>query len=93
MTSRPSRTLAGEGPGQGTLEPVDAASCRLTTPPDSPGRLAHRLLLLPVPCTLLDPPEVAAELAALGDRAAALADGGGERESNPPSRDTRDLRF
>ncbi|WP_106399162.1 helix-turn-helix transcriptional regulator [Actinocorallia populi] len=55
---------------QGTLEPVDDTSCLLHTAPDSPRYLAHRITLLPVPYTLLDPPELAAHLRTIAEQAA-----------------------
>jgi predicted DNA-binding transcriptional regulator YafY len=57
-------------PWQGTLEPVDADSCRLHTYADAPGYLAYRITLLPVDYTLLDPPEVAEHLKTTIERAA-----------------------
>ncbi|WP_344237920.1 WYL domain-containing protein, partial [Actinocorallia libanotica] len=55
---------------QGTLEPAGDTACLLHAAPDSPRRLAHRLTLLPVPYTLLDPPELAAHLREIAEQAA-----------------------
>jgi predicted DNA-binding transcriptional regulator YafY len=53
----------------GTLTPVDEHTCRLETSPDSTRYLAYRLTQLPVPYTLLGPPEVAAHLREIAQRA------------------------
>ncbi|WP_018656310.1 helix-turn-helix transcriptional regulator [Actinomadura flavalba] len=66
----------------GDLTPHDAATTLLTTRPGSPAYLAHRLTLLPMPYTVLDPPPVATALADLAARAAAAS---GQAEA-PPSR-------
>jgi predicted DNA-binding transcriptional regulator YafY len=55
---------------QGTLEPVDDHSCLLHTHPDSPRYLAHRITLLPVDYTLLDPPELIHHLRTIAERTA-----------------------
>ncbi|MBO2460924.1 helix-turn-helix transcriptional regulator [Actinomadura violacea] len=52
----------------GVLEPVDERSCHLHTRSGSLRYLAHRIALLDVDYTLLDPPELAAHLAAIADR-------------------------
>ncbi|MFG2089498.1 helix-turn-helix transcriptional regulator [Spirillospora sp. NPDC048824] len=54
---------------QGVLEPVDDHTCRLHTRSDSLRFLAYRITLLTVDYTLLDPPELAAHLAAIAGRA------------------------
>ncbi|TDC51696.1 YafY family transcriptional regulator [Actinomadura sp. KC345] len=54
---------------QGALEPVDGRSCLLHTHSESLRFLAHRIILLPMDYTLLDPPELAGHLAAIADRA------------------------
>jgi hypothetical protein len=54
----------------GVLEPVDERSCHLHTRSDSLRYLAHRVAVLDVDYTLLDPPELAAHLTAIADRAA-----------------------
>ncbi|QKG19082.1 DeoR family transcriptional regulator [Actinomadura verrucosospora] len=54
----------------GVLEPVDEHSCHLHTRSDSLRYLAHRIALLDVDYTLLDPPELAAHLTAIADRVA-----------------------
>lgn len=53
----------------GLLEAIDDHTCLLTTYPDSPSYLARAIALLPVDYTVLDPPEVIAQLRALTDRA------------------------
>lgn len=53
---------------QGVLEPAGDRSCLLHTRSDSLRYLAHRVALLPVDYTLLDPPELAGHLAAIADR-------------------------
>ncbi|WP_267465785.1 WYL domain-containing protein [Nocardia cyriacigeorgica] len=60
---------------QGILEPADDNTCLLTTYPDTPEYLAAQLAVLPIPYTLLDPPELAPLLRRLAERAmAALPD-------------------
>ncbi|MEU7219661.1 helix-turn-helix transcriptional regulator [Nocardia iowensis] len=60
---------------QGILEPADENTCVLTTYPDTVEYLAAQLAVLPVPYTLLDPPELTPLLRRLAHRAlAALAD-------------------
>ncbi|MBD2894191.1 hypothetical protein amrb99_31140 [Actinomadura sp. RB99] len=54
----------------GVLEPVDDRTCRLHTRSDSLRYLAHRVAVLDVDYTLLDPPELADHLTAIADRAA-----------------------
>ncbi|MGW5418353.1 helix-turn-helix transcriptional regulator [Actinomadura geliboluensis] len=54
----------------GVLEPAGDGSCVLHTRGDSLRFLAHRVALLPVDYTLLDPPELAGELAAVAARVA-----------------------
>jgi predicted DNA-binding transcriptional regulator YafY len=54
----------------GVLEPAGEDACLLHTRSDSLRFLAHRIALLPVDYTLLDPPELAPHLAAIADRAA-----------------------
>ncbi|GAA2277453.1 MULTISPECIES: helix-turn-helix transcriptional regulator [Kitasatospora] len=55
--------------GEGPVTPVDAHTSRLTVGPDSPRYLALRVVRVPVPYTLLGPPEVSRELRALAERA------------------------
>jgi predicted DNA-binding transcriptional regulator YafY len=55
---------------QGELEPVDHRSCRLHTHPDTPQHLVHRLTLLPMDYTLLEPSSLAAPLAEIAGRTA-----------------------
>ncbi|MFH8583243.1 helix-turn-helix transcriptional regulator [Streptomyces celluloflavus] len=76
------------GPAAGTVEPVDAGSCRVVSQPDSLERLAIRLALLGCEFTVHEPPELAAYLRALGGRAtrAAEPDAGDARDAG----DTRD---
>ncbi|MFI6316676.1 WYL domain-containing protein [Nonomuraea sp. NPDC050556] len=69
----------------GTLTPVDQHSCRLTTSPDSPRYLDHRLSQLRVPYTLLGPPEVADRLRELGRRALDAVTQAPERPPAPRS--------
>jgi predicted DNA-binding transcriptional regulator YafY len=71
---------------QGTLEPVDDRSCRLHTTPDSPRYLVHRMMLLPVDYTLLDPPELAPQLRAIADRAERAAEQFVDRGTAIPAR-------
>jgi predicted DNA-binding transcriptional regulator YafY len=54
----------------GVLEPAGDGACVLHTRGDDLRFLAHRVALLPVDYTLLDPPELAAELSAIAARAA-----------------------
>ncbi|WP_433225202.1 helix-turn-helix transcriptional regulator [Actinomadura formosensis] len=54
---------------QGVLEPAGDHACLLHTRSDSLRFLAHRVALLPVDYTLLDPPELAPHLAAIARRA------------------------
>ncbi|WP_194814918.1 YafY family protein [Nocardia sp. XZ_19_385] len=76
----PIEEVAAQVPGRnGILEPVDARTCRLTTYPDSPQYLARAIALLPVDYTVLDPPEVRAELRALTDRASRALTSGRRR--------------
>jgi predicted DNA-binding transcriptional regulator YafY len=53
---------------QGVLEPAGDDACLLHTRSDSLHHLAHRVALLPVDFTLLDPPELAGHLAAIAGR-------------------------
>jgi predicted DNA-binding transcriptional regulator YafY len=66
----PAGRAAALVPGwQGTLEPVDDDSCLLHTHPGSAAELAGRIARLPIDYTLHGPPEVAARLRALTERA------------------------
>ncbi|MBF6329867.1 helix-turn-helix transcriptional regulator [Nocardia transvalensis] len=56
---------------QGVLEAVDSDSCLLTTYPDRPPYVAYNIALLPMPYTVLGPPEVTELVRALGERAVA----------------------
>ncbi|MFC9999411.1 helix-turn-helix transcriptional regulator [Nocardia sp. NPDC127526] len=56
---------------QGLLEPADEHTCTLTTYPDAPHYTAYNIALLPIPYTLLDPPELAPLIRAIGERAIA----------------------
>ncbi|MFI6866019.1 helix-turn-helix transcriptional regulator [Nocardia sp. NPDC050406] len=62
------------GARQGVLEAVDEHTCLLTTYPDAARYVAYNLAALPVAYTLLDPPELAPLLRALGERALAAAE-------------------
>ncbi|WP_280264876.1 helix-turn-helix transcriptional regulator [Nocardia wallacei] len=61
---------------QGVLEPADDGACVLTTYPDAPHYVAYNIALLPMPYTLLGPPELAPLLRALGERARAATESG-----------------
>ncbi|MGW5947837.1 WYL domain-containing protein, partial [Streptomyces celluloflavus] len=76
------------GPAAGTVEPVDAGSCRVVSQPDSLERLAIRLALLGCEFTVHEPPELAAYLRALGGRATRAA--GPEAGDARDAGDTRD---
>lgn len=73
------------GPAAGTVEPLDEASCRWRSAPDSLEWLALRLAVLGHEFTVHEPPELAAYLRAMGARvrraagAAEADDGEGER--------------
>ncbi|RDI42638.1 helix-turn-helix transcriptional regulator [Nocardia mexicana] len=57
------------GARQGMLEPADEQACILTTYPDAPRYVAFNIVLLPMPYTLLDPPELVPLVRAIAERA------------------------
>ncbi|MGY5124526.1 helix-turn-helix transcriptional regulator [Streptomyces nigrescens] len=73
------------GPAAGEVEPVDEASCRWHSTPDSLEWLAVRLALLGHEFTVHEPPELAAYLRAMGGRVnrAAGAAAGEEEGASP----------
>ncbi|MFE0378831.1 WYL domain-containing protein, partial [Streptomyces inhibens] len=61
------------GPAAGEVEPLDEASCRWRSAPDSLEWLAMRLAMLGREFTVHEPPELAAYLRAMGGRVARAA--------------------
>ncbi|UQA93168.1 helix-turn-helix transcriptional regulator [Streptomyces halobius] len=68
------------GPAAGRVEPVDEGSCRVHSRPDSLEWLAFRLAMLGWEFTVHEPPELAAYLRAMGERATRAAGA----EDGPP---------
>ncbi|QIS21129.1 helix-turn-helix transcriptional regulator [Nocardia terpenica] len=73
------------GARQGILEAADDGTCVLTTYPDRPEYVAFNITLLPMPYTVLDPPDIAPLVRAIGERAlAGTGRPGSESRSEEP---------